>query len=144
MREKYDQNGHTTVWYWVDAALKEVAPELARSLNNLRLSVGLDMQATTRRLNRVISDALEAKELMVAVVGFRALVAAHANYAKIWHLDKISPLMGLESRETRAQLVDAIRDSAHLLTDEQRQDLRDALSEVDDGDETMTTTLEAR
>lgn len=146
MREKYDQNAHTTVWYWVDAALKEVAPELARSLNNLRLSVSLDVQATTRRIQTTISKALsgERPDLMAAMVGFRSLVTAQQLYARLWHLDKISPLMGLEARETRAQLVEALRDSAHLLTEEQRQELRDALSEIGDEDESVTTTMEAR
>lgn len=129
---------------YVNEAYKLGGLELVKSLNTLRMQSSVDSDEVAERIRELAEAAEGAEQYVGAAVAWRAYEANRARKEKLWHLDKISPLMGLESRETRAQLVEALRDSAHLLTDEQRQELRDALSEVDDGDETMTTTLEAR
>lgn len=129
---------------YVNEAYKLGGLELVRSLNTLRMQSSVDSDEVAERI-RDLAEAAEAAEQFVgAAVAWRAYEANRTRKEKLWHLDKISPLLGLESRETRAQLVAAARDSAHLFTEEERRELMDALSEIDDGDESVTTTLEAR
>jgi hypothetical protein len=113
---------------------------MARGLNTMRMAHSVDVDDALEEMRSLAIEARDEGQYIAAAVAWKAYDNAMANKARLWHLDKISPLMGLEKGETRAQLVDALRDSAHLLTEEQRQELQDALNESAD-DETETTTL---
>lgn len=129
---------------YVDEAYNLGGMGLARCLNKLRMESTVDADETAERIRELAEEAKAKEQFVAAAVSWRAYEANRTRRDRLWHLDKISPLMGLESRETRAQLVEALRDSAHLLTEEQRQELRDALAEIGDEDESVTTTMEAR
>jgi hypothetical protein len=144
LRERYPELQPDTVYRYVHDAQAVVGSERARNLNARRVADVNEIKQAAARQWRLAEEAAEAKEYIAAAMLWKSWQGCLLLKAKIEHLDKISPLLGLESRETRAQLVEALRDSAHLLTETQRQELRDALSEVDDGDESVTTTLEAR
>lgn len=129
---------------YVNAAYELGGRELVKSLTTLRMESSVGSDEVAERIRSLAESAEEAEQFVAAAMAWRAYEANRARKDRVWHLDKISPLMGLEARETRAQLVEALRDSAHLLTEEQRQELRDALSEIGDEDESVTTTMEAR
>ncbi len=139
MRDKYDVTARA-VEEWVKDAMRMEAPYFARNLNMLRYADENELRYAANMALRTAKEAADAKEFIGTAANLRSFAAIKGVHHKMWHLDKISPLMGLEASETRAQLVEAIRDSAHLLTDEQRQELQDALNESAD-DETETTTL---
>jgi hypothetical protein len=143
LRRKYGVSEAASRNY-VNAAYELGGRELVKSLNTLRMESSVGSDEVADRIRGLAEGAEEAEQFVAAAMAWRAYEANRARKDRLWHLDKISPMLGLESRETRAQLVEALRDSAHLLTEAQRQELRDALSEVDDGDESVTTTLEAR
>lgn len=143
LRDKYDVTARA-VEEWVKDAMRMEAPTLARNLNMMRYADENEFRHAAKLALTNAERATKAREFVGAAMALRAYAAIKQVHNKLWHLDKISPLMGLEARETRAQLVEAMRDSAHLLTEEQRQELRDALSEIGDEDESVTTTMEAR
>lgn len=142
LRRKYGVSEAASRNY-VNAAYELGGRELVKSLNTLRMESSVGSDEVAERIRGLAQSAEEAEQFVAAAMAWRAYEANRARKDKLWHLDKISPLLGLESRENRSQLVAAVRDGAHLLTDEQRQELLDALSESEDEDESVTTTLEA-
>lgn len=117
---------------YVDEAFKLGGMSLARCLNKLRMESSVDSDEVSQRIRELAEEAQAEKQYVAAAVAWRAYEGNRARKDRLWHLDKMSPLLGMDSRETRAQLVEAVRDGAHLLTDEQRQELMDALSESED------------
>lgn len=143
LRRKYGVSEAASRNY-VNAAYELGGRELVKSLNTLRMESSVGSDEVAERIRSLAESAEEAEQFVAAAMAWRAYEANRTRRDRLWHLDKISPMLGLESRETRAQLVEALRDSAHMLTEEQRQELRDALSEIDDEDESVTSTMEAR
>lgn len=143
LRRKYGVSEAASRNY-VNAAYELGGRELVKSLNTLRMESSVGSDEVAERIRGLAENAEEQEQFVAAAMAWRAYEANRARRDRLWHLDKISPMLGLESRETRAQLVEALRDSAHLLTEEQRQELRDALSEIGEEDESVTSTMEAR
>lgn len=144
LRERYPELEHSTVYKYVRDAAEEVGAERARKLNARRCLDVNELKSAMGLLWKQSIAAAKAGQYMSVAMLLKTWQACMGQKLRAEHLDKISPLMGLEARETRAQLVEALRDNAHLLTEEQRQELRDALSEISDEDESVTTTMEAR
>lgn len=116
---------------YVDEAYKLGGVNLARSLNKLRMASSVDADEVAERIRELAEEAKADKQYVAAAVAWRAYEGNRSRKDKLWHLDKMGPLLGLEERDKRALIVEAIRDGAHLLTDEQRTEIQDALSEVE-------------
>lgn len=143
LRNRYDLSARSIEEY-VKAAIKQLGPEFARSLNVLRYMDENELRAAAALAMRSAARAAKVSDFVGCAMNLRAYASVKQIHHRLWHLDKHSPLLGLEERDKRALIIEAVRDGAHLLTEEQRRELRDALSEIGDEDETVTTTMEAR
>ncbi len=130
LRNKYDLSARAIEEY-VKAALKVMGPEFARSLNVLRYMDENEIRGAALLALRTATKAAQNGDFMGCAMNLRAYASIKSLHHRLWHLDKHSPLLGLEERDKRALIVEAIRDGAHLLTDEQRTEIQDALSEVE-------------
>jgi hypothetical protein len=142
LRNKYDL-GQRVVEEYVKAAIRQLGPEFARSLNVLRYMDENEIRGAALLALSTASKAAKAGDFVGCAMNLRSYAAIKQLHHRLWHLDKHSPFLGLEEREKRTMLVEAVRDGAHLIPAEQRQELLDALSEVEGDDESLTTTLEA-
>lgn len=131
LRNKYDLSARAIEEY-VKAAVRQLGPEFARSLNVLRYMDENEIQAAAALALRTAAKAAKQGEFVGCAMNLKAFADIKKMRHRLWHIDKHSPLLGLEEREKRAMILEAVRDGAHLLTDEQRQELMDALSEGED------------
>jgi hypothetical protein len=73
-----------------------------------------------------------------AIDAYKGAADVRERWVRVLHLDRISPMLGLDAAVIRRQLVEALRNNLELLTDEQRDDLRqelDAMAEHESADE---------
>lgn len=117
-------------WEWLEAALTEHGELLARSQVPRRAEAKLDLERSIRRLHEIAESALSKGELSIAVAATKAAVDARARWCQTLHLDKISPLLGLDTDELRARLVRAVAAAPHLLTEDEREMLQAVLADA--------------
>lgn len=130
LRNKYDLSARSIEEY-VKGAVKRLGPEFARSLNVLRYMDENEIRGAALLALRTATQAAQARDFMGCAMNLKAYAAIKSLHHRLWHLDKHSPLLGLEESDKRALIVEAIRDGAHLLTDEQRTEIQAALTEVE-------------
>jgi transposase len=119
-----------TAYDWVNEALELRARHYASDQRGLRATAAVSYEAIEQKLLQLAQKALDSNDLRAAIDAYKGAADVRERWVRVLHLDRISPMLGLDAAVIRRQLVEALRNNLELLTDEQREELRQELADL--------------